>query len=167
MGERRKPNVSGPGGSFLSGLRVAGIALLGAAVLISAGCATAPKGKAGSAKPETVSIEERWGVKIESIRTSAAGNLVDFRYRVLDPEKALPLVDRTKKPYLIDQATGAALVVPDTAKVGPLRATEKFGNPKEGRVYFVLFGNPGGFVKPGNRVTVVIGEFRAEDLVVE
>lgn len=167
MGERRKPDAPGPGGNLLAGLRVAAIALLGAAVLVSAGCATAPKGDAGSAKPETASIEERWGVKIESIRTSAAGNLVDFRYRVLDPEKAVPLVDRTNKAYLVDQATGAALAVPDTAKVGPLRATEKFGNPKEGRVYFVLFGNPGGIVKPGSRVTVVIGDFQAENLVVE
>jgi hypothetical protein len=39
--------------------------------------------------------------------------------------------------------------------------------PTEGRVYFIMFGNPGGYVKSGDRVTVVIDDFRAEDLVVE
>jgi hypothetical protein len=30
-----------------------------------------------------------------------------------------------------------------------------------------MFGNPGKFVKQGNKVAVVIGDFRVENLVVE
>jgi hypothetical protein len=133
-------------------------------LLISA-CATT-KDKEASRKKE-INIEEQWGVRIESIRTSAAGNLIDFRYRILDSDKALPLVERKNKPYLIDQESGKTLGVPNGAKVGPLRQTVRYGKPKEDRIYFVLFGNPEGFVKPGDKVTVVIGDFRVANLVVE
>jgi hypothetical protein len=118
-------------------------------------------------QPAKMSIEEQWGVKIESLRISAAGNLLDFRYRIIDPEKATHLVDRRNKAYMIDQASGKVLSVPTTAKVGPLRQTVRYGLPKKDRIYFILFGNPH-VMKSGDKVTVVIGDdFKAEDLVVE
>jgi hypothetical protein len=133
------------------------------------GCATVSKDStvqtAGETEPER--LEKKWGIQIESLRLSAADNLIDFRYRIIDPDKALPLVERKNKPYLIDQESGKTLGVPSGAKVGPLRQTVRYGKPKQDRVYFILFGNPGGFVKPGKKVTVVIGDFRVEDLVVE
>lgn len=116
---------------------------------------------------DRMSMEEEWGVAVESLRPSGAGNLLDFRYRIKDPDKAVQLVDRRNKPYLIDQESGKVLAVPNTAKVGPLRQTLRYGKPKDDRVYFVLFGNPGGMVKSGDQVTVVIGDFRAENLTVE
>ena len=54
--------------------------------------------------------------------------------------------------------------MPDPPKVGPLRPR---GEPVEGKSYFVLFGNPGKFIKAGSKVTVVIGDFRAPALTVE
>ena len=113
-----------------------------------------------------MSIEEQWGVKIESLRISAAGNLLDFRYRIIDPEKATHLVDRRNKAYMIDQASGKVLSVPTTAKVGPLRQTVRYGLPKKDRIYFILFGNPH-VMKSGDKVTVVIGDFKAENLIIE
>jgi len=113
-----------------------------------------------------MSLEEQWGVKVESLRISAAGNLLDFRYRIIDPEKASYLVDRSNKPYLIDQASGRVLSVPTTAKVGPLRQTVRYGLPQKDKIYFILFGNPH-VIKPGDKVTVVIGEFKAENIIVE
>lgn len=113
-----------------------------------------------------MSLEEQWGVKIESLRISAAGNLLDFRYRIIDPEKASYLVDRRNKPYMIDQASGRVLSVPTTAKVGPLRQTVRYGLPQKDKIYFILFGNPH-VIKPGDKVTVVIGEFKAENIIVE
>lgn len=96
---------------------------------------------------------------------SAAGHVVDFRYRIVDPEKAARVADRKLKPQLIDQASSLALSVPAAPKVGALRQTSV--RPIAGRTYFVLFGNPNQIVKAGSKVTVVIGEFRAENLVVE
>jgi hypothetical protein len=109
-------------------------------------------------------LVDRWGVKVLQIRLSAEGYMLDFRYRVLDPGKAEPLFDRNKQPYLIDQATGAKFLVPESPKVGAMRSTRP---PKQDKNYFILFANPGRYVKQGNKVTVVIGDFRAENLIVE
>lgn len=115
---------------------------------------------------EEVSIEERWGIKILGIRLSANGYMVDFRYQVLESEKASPLFDRKVKatPYLIDEASGTKLSVPNMPKVGSLRAK---GNLETDRNYFILFSNPNGLIKRGNKVTVIIGEFKAEHLIVQ
>ncbi|MHC4676005.1 MAG: hypothetical protein ACYTBZ_26235 [Planctomycetota bacterium] len=110
-------------------------------------------------------FEQQWGVQICGIRLSAADYMLDFRYRVIDPEKAKPLLSRQVKPYLVDQESGAKLIVPVPPKVGSLR--QKSNEPIPGKIYFVLFSNPGRLVKPGNKVTVVIGDFSAEGLIVE
>lgn len=124
------------------------------------GCATSSKERTQSSGPE-----EQWGIQISSIRLTEAGHLIDFRYKIVDPEKAKPLVDPGVKSYLVDQASGARLSVPDMPKVGSLRGKTRF--PEANKVYYVLFGNTGQVVKPGSKVTVVIGGFKVEDLVVE
>jgi len=83
---------------------------------------------------------------------------------VLDAEKATDLFKRQIKPHLIHQKTGKVLAVPETAKLGPLRNSN---TPQEGRIYWMFFGNTGKLVKAGDKVSVVIGDFRVEDLVVE
>lgn len=109
-------------------------------------------------------LAERWGIEVTSIRLTANDHMIDFRYRVLDPEKAQELFVRQNKPALIHQETGRVLAVPETAKTGPLRNSNQ---PKQGKIYWMFFGNAGFLVQSGDEVTVVIGEFRAEDLVVE
>lgn len=121
-------------------------------------------GPASPADSKTASIAERWGIEVSSLRRTAAGYMLDFRYRVVDAEKAAPLFRRKTNPYLIDQETGAKFIVPNLGKVGPLRNSN---TPKPGRGYFMFFANPGGFVQAGNMVTVVIGDFRLEDLIVQ
>jgi len=110
---------------------------------------------------------ESWGIEIVSLRRTAADSMLDLRYRILDGDKAMKLVDRSIDPYLVDQATGRTVAVPNTAKIGPLRQTTKYGKPQEGRVFFMLFPNPGKSIGAGDKVTVVLGEFKATDLVVE
>jgi len=130
--------------------------------------ATLPEEKSPQpAGVETSSIQDRWGIEIVAIRLSAAGQMLDFRYRVIDPDKAGPILDPKVKPYLIDQKSGAKFTVPITPKVGSLRQTSRSGPPQTNRVYFMLFGNPGARVRPGDKVTVVVGDFRAEDLIVQ
>jgi hypothetical protein len=119
--------------------------------------------RADSAK-EPLSLEERWGIKIEAIRLSAYDSMVDFRYRIIDPEKAGPLTDRSAKPYLVDEATGEKFYVPNAAKIGSLRAK---GTPIAGRTYFILFSNGKGTIKKGSKVDVVIGDFKTAGLTVE
>lgn len=147
------------------------LAVMAAAALYLAGCSALPVNKGAAPAPLAAaaqgrSIEQDWGVKIEGMRLTAGGYMLDFRYRITDPDKAAPILDPAKKPHLIDQATGAMFIVPAPSKVGSLRPTAN-GSPIEGRTYFVIFSNPGMFVKAGNKVTVEIGDFRAENLVVE
>lgn len=114
---------------------------------------------------EKSSLEEKWGIQICGIRLSAADYMLDFRYRVVDPNKAAPLLSRRAKPYLIDEASGAKLIVPAPPKVGSLR--QKSNQPRAGKIYFIIFSNPSKLVRRGNKVTVVIGDFKAENLIVE
>jgi hypothetical protein len=109
-------------------------------------------------------MTEKWGIEVAAIHTAAAGNMVDFRYKVLDPKKAEALFAKKNKPYLIHQKTGKVLAVPRTAKVGPLMSSY---HPKQDRTYWMFFGNQTKLVQSGDKVTVVIGDFKAENLVVE
>lgn len=106
-----------------------------------------------------------WGIEVLGVQRSAAGYMLDFRYRVVDPEKALPLLDRSAKACLIDQATGLTTYVPAPPKVGALRQTTAM--PRASRTYFVIFANPGRRIAAGNKVTVKIGDCVLEDLVVQ
>jgi hypothetical protein len=107
------------------------------------------------------------GIEIIGLRASSGGYMLDLRYRVLDPEKAKPLFDHRIKPFLTDVKTGSKFGVPTPGKIGALRNTSRSGTPKVNKVYFTLFANPGRYLKPGAKVSVVVGQHRIEDLVVE
>lgn len=134
------------------------------AVALFAGCATAPKSPAAAAKEiPALRVEERSGVKAVSLRRTAAGRMLDFRFRVVDPEKASPLLLRSTPAYLVHEATGEKMGIPET-KVGRMRQNTL--KPETGRTYFMLF-HAGRGVTPGDKVTVVIGEHRFENLTVQ
>jgi hypothetical protein len=107
--------------------------------------------------------KRKWGVEILGVHLTAAGYMLQFNYKVLDPKKANPLFDRRTKPYLLDTKTGAKFLVPSPEKVGQLR---NVNTPEAGRNYWVLFANPAKMIKPGTQVDVVIGDFQATGLVV-
>lgn len=105
-----------------------------------------------------------WGVDSLGVKSVESGELIRFTYRVLDPEKAKALNDKKNEPSLIDPKAGVKLVVPSLEKVGQLRQSS---TPIAGKVYWMAFSNKGRPVKPGDRVNVVIGAFRADGLVVQ
>lgn len=109
-------------------------------------------------------MKRQWGVEVIWVRQTAGGYMLEFRYRVIDPVKAKALFERKIKPMLVDEESGAQFVVPTPPKTGALRNSNP---PVAGLTYWMFFGNPGAFVKPGRRVSVVIGEFRADGLVVQ
>ena len=141
------------------------VAILLVAGFTIAGCRTTPEATKPAGAVTSASLEEQWGIRIASLRLTAAGQMIDFRYRIVDPAKAAPLVDRKLNPQLIDQSSRMALAVPAAPKVGALRQTSV--KPLAGRTYFVLFGNQQHLVNSGSKVTVVIGAFRVENLIVE
>lgn len=111
--------------------------------------------------------ELRFGIRPETIRLTAGGYMLDFRYQVVDAGKARELLLQQHKPVLVDEASGARFAVPEPPKVGALRTSGKSGGLAEGKSGFVIFANPGHYVKRGNLVTVEMGAFRAKHLRVE
>jgi hypothetical protein len=82
----------------------------------------------------------------------------------LDPQKAAALNDKKAEPVLFDAQAGVKLAVPQMEKVGKLRQSS---TPKAGMTYWMAFSNPTQAVRRGHRVDVVIGSFRANNLIVE
>jgi hypothetical protein len=105
-----------------------------------------------------------WGVESLGLKTVESGEVIRFSYRVLDAEKAKALNDKKSEPVLIDPKAGVKLVVPSLEKVGQLRQSS---TPEAGKSYWMAFSNKGRLVKRGDHVSVVIGKFRADGLVVD
>lgn len=113
---------------------------------------------------EKTFMKREWGVEIVFVRQTSAGYMLEFRYRVLDADKAEPLFDRQVKPVLTHVESGARMIVPTPAKTGALRNSNP---PLDDHTYWMFFANPAKFVKPGDLVTIEIGDFVAENIVVE
>ena len=105
-----------------------------------------------------------WGVDSLTVKYTESGEMIRFSYRVVDPGKAATLNDKSAEPSLIDPQAGVKLVIPEMEKVGKLRQSS---TPIAGKSYWMAFSNSGRRVRPGDRVDVEIGNFRAQGLVVE
>ena len=105
-----------------------------------------------------------WGVDSFSVKLVESGEIIRFSYRVLDAAKAEKLNDKKADPFLIDPRAGVRLVVPTMEKIGQLRQT---ATPEAGKSYWMAFSNKGRIVKRGSRVSVEIGLFRVDGLVVQ
>jgi hypothetical protein len=105
-----------------------------------------------------------WGVDSLSLKWTESGEVIRFSYRVVDANKAKALNNKKSEPFLIDPRAGVKLVVPSLENVGQLRQSS---TPEAGKSYWMAFSNKGRLVKRGDHVSVVIGQFRAEGLVVD
>ncbi|MGE0081815.1 MAG: hypothetical protein AB7U81_11000 [Thiohalomonadaceae bacterium] len=134
-------------------------ALLGAMV-----CAPVAHGSTGEGEDKApLQGPERYGVKVEALRLTAAGYLLDLRLRVIDPKLAAPLFERTTKPT-VELSDGVKLMVPVSPKIGAMRQSTR--TPEAGREYFAMFANAGRYVKAGQKVNVVFGKHRLEGIEV-
>jgi hypothetical protein len=150
--------------------------LLAAVVWQLTGCADAPEIApttveavvvSAAAVPEVASAESAYGISVVGLQLSAAGTMLDFRYRVLDAIKAAPLLDRKQRPYLLDPVRGGArLGVPDTPVLGQIRQTARNNVVYTDRNYFIMFGNPGRAVQRGDTVSLMLGQAKIADLTV-
>src|SRR3954453_22383901 len=103
-----------------------------------------------------------WGVDSLSVKWSESGELIRFSYRVVDSERAAMLNEKTLEPALLDPQAGVSLVIPSLEKVGKLRQSS---TPIDGRSYWMSFSNKGRLVKRGDKVTIIIGQFRADGIL--
>lgn len=104
------------------------------------------------------------GVDQMSVKLAESGQLVRFSYRITDAVRAAALNDKASAPYLLDEKSHAVLQVPSMEKVGQLRQSSP---PESGKSYWMVFSNKGNVVRTGHKVSVVIGQFRADGLIVQ
>jgi hypothetical protein len=159
------PHVNEPRPALRIGL--AWLGLVGIASLLCA-CASTPTPVVASQPIAVVadSVESTYGIRVEGLRLTAAGSMLDFRYRVLDTRKAAPILDGRMLPYLLDEAHGAKLGVPDTPVLGRIRQTARNNKILTDRTYFIMFGNPGKALQSGDKVTLLLGDLKITDLTV-
>ena len=180
MGKKRRPETSP---ALLASLVVGGLLAASAraqstlestpkpvAAAVAPVSLAAPAWKTSPYRPVSVTPHARnyyqavWGIDDLLVRQTASGNLIRFSYRVTTPEQAKSLASKQATPYLYGQRSQAVLQVPVMDKVGQLRQT---GAQLAGQNYWMVFSNKGNLIKPGDRVDVVIGSFRALGLMVE
>jgi hypothetical protein len=105
-----------------------------------------------------------WGVDRLRASYTSSGNLIKFSYRVIQPKLAKTLGEHQNAPELIGIRSNAVLHIPTMEKVGQLRQMSAAEANKD---YWMVFSNKGNLVKPGDEVSVIIGRFRADGLIVE
>ena len=142
---------------------------LGSVGAPSSARAEAPNPEAALAKHSlnvsSPTLADQWGIEFVALRLSAQNRFLDFRYRVVNKDKAQRLFGPKIKPVMLNSQTGHVLKVPVPPKLGPMKGTR--GAPIEGRTYFVFFANPGRLVEPGHKVKVDFGELEISGLTVE
>jgi hypothetical protein len=110
-------------------------------------------------------VAEDSGIHVESLRLSAADYMLDLRFRITDPERAAAFFSRKTEFQLVDPVSGARLGVPNTPKLGKLRQVAR--KDMTDRNYFMLFANPGRYLKTGSRVILAAGDTHIGQFTVE
>ncbi|MFD3402038.1 hypothetical protein ACFWUU_15215 [Kribbella sp. NPDC058693] len=101
----------------------------------------------------------RSGVRITQVAVTGGGGLLDLRFQVLDPNRANSLHDASTPPAVIDETSG--LVVRDL-----LMSHAHTGKFTTGETYYLVFENPGNWIRRGSKVTVLLGQAQVEHVVV-
>ena len=116
---------------------------------------------------KTVDMQQDWGIIPVHIRLTAAGYMIEFRYRVIDTEKALILSSRKLAdfPYLQVQKSNAKLSVPYGSTVGFLKSNRSF--LKEGKNYTAMFSNQGQHLIAGDKVYIQVKDQLSPELTVQ
>lgn len=113
----------------------------------------------GRTAVDSAGLAQRSGVRITQVAVTGGGGLVDLRFQVLDPNLANTLHNQAAPPAVIDEKTG--LVVRDLLMNHS--HTDAF---KAGVTYYLVFDNPGGWVRRGSQVTVLLGSAEVRHVVV-
>ncbi len=114
---------------------------------------------------KSIDLEKDWGIKPIHLRITAAGYMIEFRYKILDMEKALLLSDRKDFPYLLSMKSRAKLSVPYGSTVGFLKSNRRF--LKKGKNYIAMFSNEGKHMLVGDKVKIQIKKQVSPELVLQ
>ncbi|MEP7117245.1 MAG: hypothetical protein ABI880_06680 [Acidobacteriota bacterium] len=102
--------------------------------------------------PAPSAREVESGIQIAQIGLTAQGGMVDVRFKVLDAAKA--------KALLGNPANTPVLIAGDQPPLHPPHHALKGARFARGQVFYILYPNARGAVKPGVEVTVAMGDAR-------
>jgi hypothetical protein len=99
------------------------------------------------------------GIAVTLIGVTAGGGMIEFRYQVVDPDKAsLVLHDDTRRPVLVAENSGETLAM--VSRPHSHKAELQLGG-----TYFFLMANTRNALRDGTTVTVIIGDVRLEHVM--
>jgi hypothetical protein len=124
---------------------------------VTAGHGTVADKDRGPSQLAVSAFGEQTGILVTRVAVTGGGGLIDFRYQVIDQEKAALIHESA--PRLIDEQTGAVI---DTLFMGHAHG----GTLRAGSTYPVLFVNEAGLIEPGRLVSVAVGGARLEHVQV-
>lgn len=105
-------------------------------------------------------FEEKTGVRIVRVALAAGDGMIDLRYQVIDPDKAVIIHESESTPAILDEASGTILNA-------PWMNHGHSGEYKAGVTYYTLLMNSGGVLSKGSEVTVILGGVSQEHIVVQ
>lgn len=112
----------------------------------------APAKSVPHAWPAPTALEVQTGIQVAQVGVTAQGGLVDVRFKVLDAAKA--------KALLGNPSNAPMLVTGDQPPLHPPHHALKGAKFAPGQVFYILYPNSRGAVKPGVEVTVAMGDAR-------
>ena len=109
-------------------------------------------------------FEEETGIRIVRIAAVGGGGIIDLRFQVLDPDKALGVHDKQSPLTLVDEGSGNVLRAAFHGKHSG--GTAQIGlNP--GATYYLLFANSEGLLQRRDLASVALGDVRLEHVRVQ
>ncbi|MEV7008626.1 hypothetical protein [Streptosporangium sp. NPDC051022] len=104
-------------------------------------------------------LADRAGIRLVRVSASGAGGLLDVRYQVVDPGRAQAVHQESTPPLVVDEASGLVIrqLYMGHAHTGEL---------KPAVTYYLVFENSGNWVRPGSKVTVLLGDAQVRHVTV-
>lgn len=109
--------------------------------------------------PTSPEIEAAYGIRIAQVALIAADGLVDLTYVVTDPDKATLMAESLDKLPVIVARDGTIL---DQRGSGHRHGQ----NLQAGQTHFLLYTNTKSALRPGDRVTVRVGDLELKQVPV-
>jgi len=108
---------------------------------------------------DKVAFEGQTGIRVVRIVLTGGGGIIDLQYQVVDPDKALIVHDSERPPMMLDQKSNLIFANPFHEHAARELHTAV--------TYHELIMNGGGLLQHGSKITLSIGEWKLENLVVE
>lgn len=125
---------------------------------------TADRGETGPAPVPRVVFEETTGIRITRIAVVGGGGLVDVRFTVLDPDKAIAVHDPDSPLVLVNEENGDVVSA-------AFHGRHAGGTTQTGldpaATYYLVFANSGRALQRGEEASVLLGDVRLEHVTVQ